>query len=558
MKRRRRIILSSNEIVYRTTKFVVIYIRVSTEDQARDGYGPESQERACREYCERRGWTIINIYKDEGTSGWKPVSRPQFKEMKEYIRKNKNVNVAFFDYSRIYRKASLSFPFFELLDSLAVYSVSACNPNIDCRTAEGRNQRAQEIIKAENQSDEHSEKQRGRMKNAVLSGRWPSLAPAGFENIRPKTKEDSNLAPIEPALSLIRDSFLLLRSGAYKPAELHREMIRRGMRSRTGKEYTLDQFLRILSNPAYIAMIPTARYGDLPGKHQRTVSDETFRDVQLILDGKKSTTAPEAKNQLNVPLRGFLRCHVCGHPLTGGDSKNRWGTYYSYYRCFNKNCEMVNVGVRTYIADGQFVDLLRQLPSGVALSAEFQNILRAEWAGKAGDSEEISGRLRRELRGLQEDLDALMMKYVKNDRTVMPYFESLKEKLEGQIANVQAQISATEETKATFTELLEFSRSISVNLANAWLVADIDQKQRVQKTLFPDGLKYDKEKGVLNPGNDSVFCQLQNFLLGKLYLVGERGFEPPTPWSRTRCSTRLSHSPNLGCRSVSAGAAWRV
>jgi hypothetical protein len=28
-------------------------------------------------------------------------------------------------------------------------------------------------------------------------------------------------------------------------------------------------------------------------------------------------------------------------------------------------------------------------------------------------------------------------------------------------------------------------------------------------------------------------------------LVGERGFEPPTPWSRTRCSTRLSHSPTV-------------
>jgi hypothetical protein len=28
-------------------------------------------------------------------------------------------------------------------------------------------------------------------------------------------------------------------------------------------------------------------------------------------------------------------------------------------------------------------------------------------------------------------------------------------------------------------------------------------------------------------------------------MVGERGFEPPTPWSRTRRSTRLSHSPNL-------------
>jgi hypothetical protein len=34
-------------------------------------------------------------------------------------------------------------------------------------------------------------------------------------------------------------------------------------------------------------------------------------------------------------------------------------------------------------------------------------------------------------------------------------------------------------------------------------------------------------------------------LLIIIILVGERGFEPPTPWSRTRCSTRLSHSPNL-------------
>ena len=31
----------------------------------------------------------------------------------------------------------------------------------------------------------------------------------------------------------------------------------------------------------------------------------------------------------------------------------------------------------------------------------------------------------------------------------------------------------------------------------------------------------------------------------QLDMVGERGFEPPTPWSRTRCSTRLSHSPTL-------------
>jgi hypothetical protein len=38
---------------------------------------------------------------------------------------------------------------------------------------------------------------------------------------------------------------------------------------------------------------------------------------------------------------------------------------------------------------------------------------------------------------------------------------------------------------------------------------------------------------------------------GQRRLVGERGFEPPTPWSRTRCSTRLSHSPTeVSCYST--------
>ena len=33
-----------------------------------------------------------------------------------------------------------------------------------------------------------------------------------------------------------------------------------------------------------------------------------------------------------------------------------------------------------------------------------------------------------------------------------------------------------------------------------------------------------------------------------IQMVGARGFEPPTPWSRTRCSTRLSHAPSLNQR----------
>ncbi|MCU1252733.1 MAG: hypothetical protein JWQ49_5762 [Edaphobacter sp.] len=36
-------------------------------------------------------------------------------------------------------------------------------------------------------------------------------------------------------------------------------------------------------------------------------------------------------------------------------------------------------------------------------------------------------------------------------------------------------------------------------------------------------------------------------------MVGARGFEPPTPWSRTRCATRLRYAPNVCCGEMSIG-----
>src|SRR2546423_15070336 len=52
----------------------------------------------------------------------------------------------------------------------------------------------------------------------------------------------------------------------------------------------------------------------------------------------------------------------------------------------------------------------------------------------------------------------------------------------------------------------------------------------------------------------------KNLRINAKNLVGERGFEPPTPWSRTRCSTRLSHSPTVlegDERKTAPGAAIR-
>ncbi len=89
--------------------------------------------------------------------------------------------------------------------------------------------------------------------------------------------------------------------------------------------------------------------------------------------------------------------------------------------------------------------------------------------------------------------------------------------------------------------------------------------------LFKEGRAVELLVSLLNPfvelgGSDSYkFVYIESIRALEynhnlfILLVGERGFEPPTPWSRTRCSTRLSHSPTAWVQGARARArAWRV
>ncbi|MHC1680668.1 MAG: recombinase family protein [Methanomassiliicoccales archaeon] len=57
-----------------------IYARVSTEDQARDGYSIAAQLKRLRSYCLARGWAVASEYVDDGYSGRSP-ERPEYKRM---------------------------------------------------------------------------------------------------------------------------------------------------------------------------------------------------------------------------------------------------------------------------------------------------------------------------------------------------------------------------------------------------------------------------------------------------------------------------------------------
>lgn len=68
-----------------------VYIRVSTEDQAREGHSLEQQRKLCIEYCNKLGFNVYKVYEDAGISA-KDTNRPKYVEMMADVEK-KSIDV---------------------------------------------------------------------------------------------------------------------------------------------------------------------------------------------------------------------------------------------------------------------------------------------------------------------------------------------------------------------------------------------------------------------------------------------------------------------------------
>lgn len=62
-------------------KQVAIYIRVSTLDQAREGYSLDAQEKTLRKWCEERKYNVYDLYADKGISGKDIEHRPDINRL---------------------------------------------------------------------------------------------------------------------------------------------------------------------------------------------------------------------------------------------------------------------------------------------------------------------------------------------------------------------------------------------------------------------------------------------------------------------------------------------
>src|SRR3989344_6274529 len=88
---------NSPYVIHEAGKKAIIYLRVSTEEQV-DNFSLDTQEEICRREAEKKGYEIIEVFREEGRSAKTILGRPVLISLLEYCRKNKTKIQAVFAY----------------------------------------------------------------------------------------------------------------------------------------------------------------------------------------------------------------------------------------------------------------------------------------------------------------------------------------------------------------------------------------------------------------------------------------------------------------------------
>ena len=324
-------------------KDAVVYVRVSTEEQANGPLNLSNQERRCRNYCAQHGFNVEKVFVDPGESA-RTKERPEFKKMLAFCKSNRNSvgYVVVQDLSRFARNLQNQAETIHELGRHGIVLKSATEGNID-NTAAGR--LAANIYGTFNQyfSDSLSEKMRERTRQAVLAGRFPWPAPIGYVNVT-ATGDRPNIVPDPVRAPLVRMAFELIETGQHSKSSILAKLAEAGLRTRKNKPLSAQTFAAMLKKSVYCGWVCPPKHPDLKAKglHEPLISEDTFRQVQRVLAGKKPTTVQRKKINPHFPLKVFVKCGACGTPLTGGQVKGR-NKKYAHYWCRNSECRATKI-----------------------------------------------------------------------------------------------------------------------------------------------------------------------------------------------------------------------
>ncbi len=315
----------------------LIYARVSTEEQAKEGQSIESQLRICQKYAQDNGIEIVSTFVDEGKSATN-MNRPALQDLlvKVQAKEPKIDAVLVQDTDRLARNTIDHLQIKAILRKNGTQVISVSQPIID-DSPEGN--LVDTLLAATNafQSQITGRKTSKVMEQKAQIGWFPGgTPPLGYrngDNPEPFSTLDRRIIFVQPEIgSLVREIFKMYASGRYTMADLADFLNEKGIKSPTGGKIHQSLIERTLGNPFYVGRFRWKSV-EYAGKHKPLISQDLFAQVQRVILAHNQGGSRSRKH--NFLLRGFLFCSDCGSRFWGEKHQNS-DKEYSLYFC--KSC----------------------------------------------------------------------------------------------------------------------------------------------------------------------------------------------------------------------------
>ena len=366
------------------SKRVAIYCRVSTTEQAEEGYSIDEQNIKIREYCEREGHEIYNLYEDRGISGKNITNRPGIKQLLNDATNNKFDLVVVWKLNRISRKLLDILNIVELLNKHNI-AFRSLTENFETETPSGKLQLNIMGAIGEFERETIADNIKLGMGAKARSGEWCGGIVLGYDIVEipseGKKRKNTKLQINEKEATTVRRIFELYGQGYGYKAVVNR-VNKEGHKTKRNGQFAVNTVKTILTNPVYIGKIrynvrqdwsrkrrnninPNPIISD--GKHEPIIDIETWNKVQILL--KKKSKKHNKVYDCEFPLTGILKCPVCGAGMTisRSTSKRKDGTrrvneYYSCGNWKNKGTAVCNSNsIRVEVADEYVLSKIMEL-----------------------------------------------------------------------------------------------------------------------------------------------------------------------------------------------------
>jgi site-specific DNA recombinase len=448
----------------------VLYARVSSKDQEREGYSIPAQLELLRAYALRNGMLVLKEYTEVETA--KCPGREHFNEMVAFLKKRKKPACLLVEKTdRLQRNLRDYITVDELVTqhNVAIHKVkegTILHQNVHS------SERFMDLIRvgmAKQYIENLSEEVKKGHRQKVLQGGWITLAPYGYRNDK-NTREiivDADTSPM-----VIR-AFQLYATGLYSLEATINQLQAEGYRYNSFSPRISRTKLHVmLQNPAYIGRIPYK--GEIfDGTHPPLIDPATWAAVQRAF---KKDNKPVAINRHDFTFRGLLTCGECGSAMVGELKKGR----YTYYRCSAR--QRVGCGQRGYIQESALEAEVAAVFAGLLFPPDIKQRIREAVVDLHSAVEETANaeadklnnrikKLRAKRRTLYEDkcsglIDEEMYREIDRDT-----LEEIMD-LEARQANITQADTNLRDTADLMVELPEL-------IAGEWIHLDTLGKQRI-------------------------------------------------------------------------------